>query len=144
MLALDPAVIRKAFLAVAIGVAVSGTIGYFAVPLVWFRRMKIGAAIGLGLKALVRNWLPFLTLGLVLVVLSLPLMLVMGLLVGLAAVSGGPGLLQYAVVLFGVLVIQLLMFGTQYCAYAEIFDLKGETADPEGTEQDGPDDQLVA
>lgn len=144
VLALDPAVLQRAFLSVAIGIAVSGTIGYFAVPLVWFRRMRIAAAIGTGLKALVRNWLPFITLGLVLVVLSIPLMLLVGLVVGLTAVSGGPGMLQYALVLFVVLVIQLLMFGTQYCAYAEIFELGGELPPAEGEAPGAPDDQLVA
>ncbi len=144
VLALDPAVIQRAFLAVAIGVAVSGTLGYFAVPLLWFRKLTIGAAIATGLKALVRNWLPFLTLGLVLAGLSIPLMLVVGLLVGLTAVSGGPGLLQYAVMLLAVLVIQLLMFGTQYCAYSEIFELGGDLQDGTGAGPAGPDDQLVA
>lgn len=144
VLSLDPAVVRRMFLAIAVGVAVSGTLGYFAVPLLWFRQLSIGAAIATGLKALVRNWLAFLLLGLMLVALSIPLFLVLGLLVGLTAVAGGPGIIQYALFLLAVLVVQLLMFGTQYCAFAEIFGFGGEGPgeSPAGREQG--DDQLVA
>lgn len=143
VLALDPSVIRRAFLAIAVGVAVSGTLGYFAVPLIWFRQLTVASAITTGLKALVRNWLAFLVLGLVLAGLSIPLFLVLGLLVGITVVSGAPGILQYALFLLVVLVIQLLMFGTQYCAYAEIFGLGGEVPD-KPDDQGEPDDQLIA
>ena len=144
VLSLDPGVIQRIVLAISVGVGVSGTLAYFSVPLIWFRRLPIWAAIGTGLKALVRNWRPFLVLGLVLVALSFPLFLIMGLLVGMTAVSGGPGIIQYAILLFTVLVIQLLMFGTQYCAYCEIFELGvGAGLDSSG-QADSPDDQLVA
>ena len=143
VLALDPSVIRRAFLAIAVGVAVSGTLGYFAIPLLWFRHMTVASAITTGLRALVRNWLPFLVLGLVLAGLSIPLFLVLGLLVGITVVSGAPGILQYALFLLVVLVIQLLMFGTQYCAFSEIFGLGGE-APEEPREREEPNDQLVA
>lgn len=138
---LDPAVIQRAFLAIIVAVAVSGTLGYFAVPLLWFRHLPVATAIATGLRALVRNWLAFLVLGLVLAALSIPLFLVLGLLVGISAVSGGPGILQYAFFLLAVLIIQLLMFGTQYCAYAEIFSLGGG---PAPDEQAPPGGQLVA
>ena len=144
VLALDPAVVRRAFLAIAIGVAVSGTLGYFSIPLLWFRQLPVGAAIATGLKALVRNWLPFLLLGLMLTVLSIPLFLVLGLLVGITAVSGGPGIIQYALFLLAVLVVQLLMFGTQYCAFAEIFELGGDLPAESGESAERRDDQLVA
>lgn len=144
VLTLHPGVIRRAFLAVAIGVAVSGTLGYFSIPLIWFRQLSIGAALATGIKALVKNWLAFLVLGLILGALSIPLFIVMGLLVGLAAVSGGPGIIQYAVLLLSVLVIQLLMFGTQYCAYAEIFGLGGEPQQGGPVESTGTDGEFVA
>jgi hypothetical protein len=139
VLALDPAVVQRALLAVVIGVGVSGTLGYFTIPLVWFRQMPLWAAIVTGLKALVKNWSAFLLLGAILVILSIPLFITLGLLVGIAAVAGGPGILQYALVLLVVLIIQLLMFGTQYCAFAEIFELEGP-----GQTTEKRDDQLVA
>lgn len=144
VLALDPSVIRRALLALAVGVAVSGTLGYFSVPLLWFRKLPVGAAIMTGLKALVRNWLPFLVLGLILAALSIPLFLVLGLLVGVTAVAGGAGIIQYAIFLLVVLLLQLVMFGTQYCAYAEIFGLEGAPARSASEDSDGPDDQFVA
>lgn len=145
---IDPAVIRRALIALSIGVGVSGVMGYFSIPLLWFRNIGVGAALGTGFKALVKNWKPFMVLGLVLVALSLPLMLIMGLLVGLSAVSGGLGPIQYLLMVFMVLLIQLLMFGTQYCAFAEIFELPGnmqeavEVEEPSRPQDD--DDQFVA
>jgi len=144
VLSLDPVVVQRIILAVAIGVGVSGTLAYFSVPLIWFRQLSLGAAIGTGLKALVRNWRPFLVLGLVLVAASFPVFLIMGVLVGITSVSGGPGIVQYAILLLAVLVIQLLMFGTQYCAYAEIFELGGNTDLESPDRPDPPEDQLVA
>jgi hypothetical protein len=140
---MDPALIQRVLLAVAVGIGVSGTLGYFSVPLIWFRRLPLGAAIAIGIKALVRNWRPFLVLGLVLVALSFPVFLVLGILLGIAAVSGGAGIIQYALILFVVLVIQLLMFGTQYCAFSEIFELGGAGMDSPDR-PDPPEDQLVA
>jgi hypothetical protein len=143
VLSLDPSVVQRALLAVAVGVGVSGTLGYFTVPLIWFRKLPIGAALATGLKGLIRNWKPFLVLGLILAGLSIPLFLLLGLLVGLTAVSGGPGIIQYALFLLAVLVIQLLMFGTQYCAYAEIFGLAG-SGTPDSEDPSRATDQLVA
>jgi hypothetical protein len=144
VLALDPAIVQRALLAIAIGVSVSGTLAYFAVPLIWFRKMTLGKAITTGIKALVRNWIPFLLLGLILVLLSIPLFLILGLLVGITAVAGGPGIIQYALFLLAVLVIQLLMFGTQYCAFAEIFELAGDSGTGPKEISDQRDDQFVA
>lgn len=144
ILTMDTAVLQRALFAVAIGVAVSGTLGYFAVPLIWFAGLPVGAAIMTGLKALVKNWKPFLVLGLVLAVLSIPLFLVLGLVVGLTVIAGGPGIIQYAVFLLAVLLIQLLMFGTQYCAFAEIFELGGGQFAAKDEKRETPDDQLVA
>ena len=87
-------------------------------------------------------------LGCVLAVIFTAANTYLGLLVGLSAVSGGPGPIQYLVLMFVVLLIQLLMFGTQYCAFAEIFELPGnmqealEVEEPSGPQDD--DDQFVA
>lgn len=144
VLSLDPAVVYRVLLAIAIGIAVSGTMAYFAVPLVWFKSMPIGAAIALGLKALVKNWLPFVVLGLVLTGLSIPVFLILGVVVGLLAVTGGSPTVQYLAFMFIALVVQLLMFGTQYCAFSEIFQL-GDRGDSEDrADEDEPDNQLIA
>lgn len=144
VLSMDPALVRRVLLAVAVGFGISGTLGYFSVPLIWFRRLPVGAAIATGIKALVRNWLPFMVLALVLTALSIPAFLVLGILVGLTAATGEVGLIQYAIFLFAVLVIQLLLFGTQYCAYCEIFALGGDDPEQQGESAQPPDDQLVA
>ena len=59
-------------LALLVGVAVSGTLSYFTIPLIWFGNRKLGAALAVGLKGLVANWRPFLLLGLGLAVVLLP------------------------------------------------------------------------
>lgn len=144
VLALDPAVVQRAFFAIVIGVSVSGTLGYFSVPLIWFGEMRMGQAITTGIKALVKNWLAFLLLGVILVALSLPIFLVLGLLMGVTAVAGGPGIIQYVLILFAVLLIQLLMFGTQYCAYAEIFELGDGEGNGPVDDSEAREDQFVA
>ena len=140
-LSLSPSTLQRVFLSIGVGVAVSGTLGYFAVPLLWFRHLSVGAALSTGIKALVKNWLPFLVLGGVLVAISLPLFLVLGLVLGITAVTGGPGIIQYALFMLAILVVQLLMFGTQYCAYSDIFSLGGE---PAMRQENHSDDQLIA
>lgn len=145
VLELDPAVVQRAFLAIVLGVSVSGIMSHFTIPLIWFRQMPLGMAIVTGLKALFKNWLPFLLLGVILVVLSIPLFITLGLLMGIAAVAGGPGILQYILILFVVLTIQLLVFGTQYCSFVEIFGLgEGEGPMPPIGPDDSREDQFVA
>jgi hypothetical protein len=76
-----------------------------------------------------------------LLLLFLPLALVSGALFSLA---GGGGLLTAAVLgLITVLVLlfQLMLFGTQYCAFRDIFGMPAEAAAPPET---GGDGQLVA
>ena len=145
VLELDPAVVQRSFLAIVLGVSVSGIMSHFTIPLIWFRQLPLGLAMMTGLRALFRNWLPFLILALIMVVLSIPLFITMGLLVGIAAVAGGPGILQYALILFVILMIQLLMFGTQYCSFAEVFGVGGDEGPVPPTDPDASrDDQLIA
>lgn len=56
---------------------------YYAIPLVMFRRTPIWAALGSSLKACLRNFLPLLVFGLVLLVPLLVLALILGAIVGL-------------------------------------------------------------
>lgn len=145
VLELDPAVVQRAFLAIVLGVSVSGIMSHFTIPLIWFKQMPLGLALTTGIRALFKNWLAFLLLGLILAVLSIPLFIMLGLLMGITAVAGGPGILQYVLILFVVLTIQLLVFGTQYCSFAEIFGLgEDEGPIPPIGPDDSRDDQFVA
>jgi hypothetical protein len=123
-----------------VGLAISGTLSYFAIPLIWFHDRKLGAALGKGLHALVVNWQPFLALGVGLLLLFLPLALVSGALFSLA----GGGLLTTVVlglITILLLLFQLMLFGTQYCAFRDIFGMPAEAAAPP---EAGGDGQLVA
>ena len=145
VLELDPAVVQRAFFAIVVGLSVSGALSHFTIPLIWFKQMSVGSAMATGLKALFRNWIPFLLLAVVLVVLSIPMFIMLGLLMGITAVAGGPGILQYVLMLFVILTIQLLVFGTQYCSFVEIFGLGNDEgpAPPIGPDA-SRDDQFVA
>lgn len=136
---LDQESLGRMVLAFMLGVGISGTLSYFTVPLIWFRDCKLWAALGSGLKALMINWKPFLALALGLVLVFVPLAVVSGILF----VSVGLGSLASALVMGGVVVLmllfQLLIFSTQYCAFREIF---GVPAGPAAPPQD--ESQLVA
>ena len=126
-------------LALLIGVAVSGTLGYFAIPLNWFRHYKLGGALITGLRALIINWQAFLVLGLGLVLVLVPVALASGF---LFSISGPPGLATaviMGVVMVLLLLFQMMLFGTQYCAFRDIFGLTSATDQP--ADDDG---QLVA
>lgn len=137
---IDPQVMENAVFAMGIGAAISGTVTYFAVPLIWFKQQRMGAAIGLGLKALVRNWRPLLVIGMLLGLLAVPI----GLLFGsfyLSALSGGTAspVLAFLILLLGPM-FQLLLFGTQYLAFRDIFGIDSNAAAGAGSK----DDQLLA
>lgn len=136
---IDPQVLESAVLAMALGAAISGTISYFAVPLIWFRQYKVGSALITGLKALGRNWKPLLVLGLFLGLLAVPVALLFGYFY-LSALSGGTAstVLGFLLLLLGPL-FQLMVFGSQYLAFRDIFGLDQETVSAKK-----PGDQLVA
>ena len=118
---IDPQIMESAVLAMAIGAAVSGSITYFSVPLIWFRQQAVGSALIMGLKALGRNWKPLLVIGLLLGVLAVPIVLLFGSLY-LSALSEGSSSawLAFLLLILGP-VFQLLLFGTQYMAFRDIF-----------------------
>jgi hypothetical protein len=126
--------------ALLVGVAVSGTLSYFAIPLIWFRGCKLGVGLTAGLRALFINWRAFFLLALGLGLVLVPVALASGFLFGL---SGSPGLstgLLLGIVMLLLLLFQLLLFGTQYCAFRDIFGLPSDrVAPPEDDEG-----QLVA
>ena len=137
---IDPKIIEHAVLAMAIGATVSGSITYFSVPLIWFANQGVGNAILLGLKALFRNWKPLLVTGLLLGALAVPIILLFGSFY-LSALSdgGGSNILAFLLLVLGPL-FQLMLFGTQFLAYKDIFGggESSQKSDKKGS------DQLVA
>jgi len=136
---IDPQVMQSAVLAMALGAAISGSITYFSVPLIWFRKQKVGSALITGLKGLGRNWKPLLVIGLFLAIVAVPIVLLFGSFY-LSALSQGTAstLLGFLLLLLGPM-FQLLLFGTQYLAFRDIFGLDEAVAPANKT-----NDQLVA
>jgi hypothetical protein len=128
-------------LAFMVGIAISGTLSYFAIPLIWFHDRKLGAALGKGLQALFANWQPFLALGVGLLLLFLPVAIVSGALFSLAAGGGLMTAVVLGLIMVLLLLFQLMLFGTQYCAFRDIFGMPAEAAPPTDA---GGDGQLVA
>lgn len=137
---IDPQVIKNAMFAMLIGAAISGTLTYFTVPLIWFKDAKVGQAILLGLTAMAKNWRPLLLLGVLLGFIAMPLGLLFGIFY-FAALQGGAAssVMALLILLFGPL-FQLLVFSTQYVAFREIFGLEVK---PDGGQQVG-ENQLIA
>lgn len=136
---IDPQVLETAVLSMAVGAAISGMLTYFSVPLIWFRNRKMGSALVMGLKGLGRNWKPLLVIGLMLGLLAVPIVLLFGSFY-LSALSEGTAstLLGFLLLLLGPL-FQLILFGSQYLAFRDIFGLDEATAITRK-----PEDQLVA
>ncbi len=137
---LDPALIENAIMAMAIGTAISGSITYFAAPLIWFKEQSTGRAVVLGLKALALNWRPLLLVGLLLGLLAAPIAVLLASFY-LSAINGASGSLWLGVLMLvlGPL-FQLLLFGTQYLAFRDIFGLRTPNKNP----ADDAGNQLVA
>ncbi len=137
---IDPGFITRLLAAFMLSIAISGTMTFFSVPLIWFRHARLGPALGQGLKALVANWRPMLLLGLGLFAVFLPFGLLMMLFMQLALLGGLAGTLGTGLVMITLLLFQLLLFGTQYCSFRDIFGVEEETR-AEPPEEDG---QLLA
>lgn len=140
LLLIDPQILENTIVAMAIAAAISGSISYFSVPLIWFKKQAVGFSVIVGLRAMARNWRPLLVIGLVLGVLAVPMVLLFGSFY-LSALSEGTAstFLTFLLLLLGPL-FQLLLFGTQYLAFRDIFGLDEATpGDASAT-----DDQLVA
>jgi hypothetical protein len=137
---IDQQAIGKMVLAFLVGISISGTLSYFTIPLIWFGDRKLGAALGEGLKAMVRNWKPFIMLALGLFITLVPVVVISGLLFGMASGKGALSVIVMAVIMILILAFQMVLFGTQYCAYRDIFGM-GESAAPN---EPGDDSQLLA
>jgi hypothetical protein len=137
---LNPDFIRRTLFAFMVGVAISGTLSYFTIPLVWFHNHPLGSALKAGLRALVINWKPFLVLAVVLAAVFLPIAIIIGILLGFAMAGGLASVIIMGLVMMLLLLFQLLLFGTQYCAFREIFGM-GDEEQPDEPEESG---QLLA
>jgi len=62
LLMMNPELLERLMIALLMGLVVSGTLSFFAVPLIWFRNMPLRRAIWLGLTGMMRNWKPLLVL----------------------------------------------------------------------------------
>jgi hypothetical protein len=134
---LDPDYLGRMVMAFLAGVAISGTISYFTIPLVWFHDRKMIPALLEGLRAMVANWKAFLVLGFGMVVISVPIALLVGFLFNMAGGGGIGSIMVMGFVMMLLLLFQLMLFGTQYCSAREIF---GET-DTGRPEPDLPGDE---
>lgn len=139
MAALNQESLGRMALAFLVGIGVSGTLSYFTVPLIWFRDRKLLESLGIGLKALLINWRPFLALGLGLLLLFLPVAILSGLLFSLVASGGMASAIVMGLIMVLLLLFQMMLFGTQYCAFRDIFGMPSKTAPAPAD-----DSQLVA
>jgi len=137
---IDPKIMESAVIAMAIAATISGAITYFSVPLIWFRKQAMGRSVVLGLKALGRNWKPLLVIGCLLGILAVPIALLFASFY-LSALAEGvtSSWLAFVLLLLGPM-FQLLLFGTQYMAFKDIFGLDETTT----AKSKGTNDQLVA
>ena len=137
---LDQDSLRRMVLAFLVGIGVSGTLSYMTIPLIWFHNRPLGSALVSGLRALFVNWKAFLVLALGMMALLLPVSLVAGILFALAESAGAFSVLVMALVMILVLAFQLMLFGTQFCAFRDIFGV-----DTTPVETQPPDEsQLLA
>jgi hypothetical protein len=139
MAQLDPYYLKRMAVALMIGIAISGTMSYFTIPLIWFRGLKLMPALTMGLRALIRNWKAFMVLALGLALASIPVAIVVGILFTISGSGGLVSALVMGMIMLLLLFYQMMLFGSQYCAFRDLFDL-GDSPHPD--QADGG--QLVA
>ena len=138
---LDPAFVSNLLMAFMVSIGRSGTLSYMSRPLIWFKGRKLWPAIGEGMRVLLVHWKAFLVLGVGVMALFLPVALLSSILLQLAAAGGVMAMVFTGLLMALLLLFQLVLFGTQYCAAKEIFGVDDDVIDeppPTG------DDQLVA
>ncbi len=141
---LDPELMMRVLISALLAVSISGTISFLAIPLIWFRGMPMARALLLGLQGLVRNWKPFTVLGLGLVLLLAPLLIFFFLMLGLASSFSPISLVFAALVMLSGLLFQLVVLGTQYLSFKDIYGLPVEPTRSLRSDDDNRDGQLLA
>lgn len=139
---LDPDFLSDLMMAFLVSIGISGTLSYLSIPLVWFHRRKLWPALGEGMRALLVHWKPFLVMGAGIMLLFVPVALLTSVLLHLAAAGGVLAMIATGLMMILLLLFQLVLFGTQYCAARDIFG-PGREEKPEGPAADA-EDQLVA
>lgn len=139
---LDPNLIMRFAIAIAVGVSVSGTLSFLAIPLVWFGDAKLGSAFLNGLQGLLMNWKPYSVLALAMTAILIPIALAIAVLFQAAGSAGSLAFVLLGVIMLLALGFQLVLFGTQYCSYRDIYGITPARPEPEEPESD--DSQLVA
>lgn len=117
---------------------------YFAIPLVMFDRWPTLPALMTSLKAVFINWLAFLGFGLAFLAFAAALGLILVLVItvlNLALGSFGQ-LLGQMVFLLVTMFVQVLMGGTQYVAFSQIFGWVPDV-DSSGPGSEDDDEQVI-
>lgn len=141
---LDPELVMRFAYALAVGVGLSGTLSYLAIPLVWFRDEKLFVSLVSGCKAMMLNWRPFAMLALGLVVLLIPVALFIALLYQLVDAPGALSVLVVGLVMLIALAFQLVVFGTQFCSFRDIYEFEAVQPETGDSDSEGSDGQLLA
>lgn len=112
---------------------------YFAIPLVMFRDIRTVGALITSLRAVLANWSAFLGFGLVAIVMIIALGFVFGVVTITLSLAMGTAAQMISQVMFMLvaMLVQVLMAGAQWIAYADVFGSPGQ-----GKEDDGG--QLLA
>lgn len=139
---IDPQIITRAMVALAFGVLVGASLGFFAVPLMWFYKLSLGRALWLGLASLLRQWRALLVLGLLMALLVVPVAIAAGMALASQASSGNPSTILTLFMLISLVAYQLLAFAAQYVAFNGVFGGPAGPLLPPGDEPGS--DQLVA
>lgn len=137
-----PEELQRSLLAMMLALAVSGTISYFAVPLIWFMDLRLWRAVLIGLRGLLLNWRAFLLMGVMLALLALPVVIMYTLVSTLNATGSPLAALGGTLMMFLVALYQLVVLATQYVAFAEVFGLASDNSS--GGIDNDRDGQLVA
>lgn len=110
---------------------------YFAIPLLIFHDIGVTGALGTSLRAVLANWSAFLGFGLATIGLVLALGFVFAIIAMPLSLALGPAGSLIAQVLFmlAAMLIQVLMAGTQWVAFASVFGAPGSGPDDDDGNQ---------
>ena len=111
---------------------------YFAIPLVMFERWPTMTALITSIKAVIANWAAFLGLGLAFIAVAAGLGLILVLITAVSLALGQIGIIiSQVVILIATMFMQMLMAGTQYVAFCQVFSRRTDEGSPD-------EDRLVA
>mgnify|MGYP001325748974 FL=1 len=90
------------------------------------------------------NWRPFTLLALGLVLLLIPVALLIAILFQLVDSAGGVSVFITGLVMLIALAFQLVVFGTQFCAFRDIYEIEAVQPETGDSDSEGSDGQLLA